>query len=253
VFFAVTIAITTPVLAQQSDAQVKALKAEIKALKAGQAAIREDLAEIRKLLAQSQPVRRESVIESVVLTMALGGSPSRGSPAARVALVEFSDFECPYCRKHMSATLPQIEKEFVETGKIRYFVRDFPIHSIHPYAFKAAEAVNCAGDQGKYWKMREQLFSSVVKLTPEYLVSSAEAIKLDRLQFENCMGSGKHVARIRKDIADGGKAGVTATPIFFLGVADGAEIKIVRRIRGAHPYSVFKTVIDDLLKSNSTN
>lgn len=249
--------VTMPTLAQQSDGHIKALKAEISALKAGQAAIRNDLAHIKRLLIQSSKrsrvTRRKPAIETVDLTMALAGYPSKGASDAKVTLVEFSDFQCPFCRRHTLNTLPQIEKDFIKSGKVRYVIRDFPIKSIHPYAFKAAEAANCAGDQGKYWAMHERLFANPKQLAPDNMPAHAEAIKLDVDTFNQCIGSGKHLARIRQSLTDGVKAGVNATPIFFLGISDAknGQVKIVSRIRGARPYRDFKKAIEDLLKSKS--
>ncbi len=255
VAFATTVSASA--LAQQSGDQIQALKAEIEALKAGQTAIRKDLAEIRKLLIRSRALskvaRRRPAIETVDLQLTLTGYPSKGAPDAKVTLVEFSDFQCPYCRRHTMTTLPQIERDFIETGKIRCVVRDFPIKSSHPYAFKAAEAAHCADDQEKYWAMHDRLFANPKLLGPAHLSTHAKALQLDLAKFKECIGNGKYVAKIRRSLSEGVKAGVNATPIFFLGVVDGKDgkIKIVRRIRGARSYSTFRKAINDLLSSKS--
>ncbi len=127
--------------------------------------------------------------------------------------------------------------------------RDWPIESLHPFAFKAAEAAQCAGEQGKYWEMHDRLFANQALLAPAELTKHAQAIALDATAFQQCLDSGKHAARIRKDLAEGQAAGVTGTPAFFVGwtVAGQATVKTVKDLRGAIPYAAFKQALDGLL------
>jgi protein-disulfide isomerase len=90
----------------------------------------------------------------------LKGDPFKGEKNAKVTLVEFSDYQCPFCARHVRATLPPLESEYIATGKIKYVFRNFPIASIHPLAFKAHEAANCSGEQDKYWEMHDRLFAN---------------------------------------------------------------------------------------------
>ncbi len=147
--------------------------------------------------------------------------------------------------------MPKIEKEYIETGKVKYVFRDFPIKQLHPNAFKAAEAANCSAEQGKYWEMHARLFANQRALGPEDLSGHAEALGLDLSKFQPCLASGKYTAEIRKDIADGGKAGVRGTPTFFIGLTEPNKttIKVHKVIRGAHPYSRFKEAIEGLISS----
>ncbi len=128
-------------------------------------------------------------------------------------------------------------------------IRDFPLESIHPQAFKAAEASHCANEQGKYWEMHERLFANQKALGVKDLPQHAQALGLDEAKFQQCLDSGKYAARIRKDLTEGQKLGVTGTPGFFLGVTDpnGTEIKSVRQIKGAQPWAAFQGAIDSLL------
>lgn len=127
--------------------------------------------------------------------------------------------------------------------------RDFPLESIHPQAFKAAEAAHCAGDQGKYWEMYERLFANQRALGPSDLPGHAGALGLDLAAFQGCLDGGKHAARVRRGLDDGQKAGVRGTPTFFLGVVDGgdAKVRVLRVIRGAQPFAAFKAAIDAAL------
>jgi protein-disulfide isomerase len=124
---------------------------------------------------------------------------------------------------------------------------DFPLESIHKFAFKAAEASRCAGEQGKFWEMHDRLFSNQTTLEPAK--PHAEAVGLDVAKFEGCLSSGKYADAIRKDMAEGAKAGATGTPLFFLAYTDPKSSKVttVARLSGAQPFSAFKAQIDGLL------
>jgi protein-disulfide isomerase len=145
--------------------------------------------------------------------------------------------------------LPQIERDYIKTGKLKYVFRDFPLESIHKDAFKAAEAAECAGEQGKFWEMHTRLFENQRALSD--LSPHAKAIGIDTAKFQQCLESGKSAAKIRKDLADGQKAGVTGTPSFFLGVTqrNDPKVKVLRTLKGAQPYTSFKDAIDGLLSS----
>jgi len=114
--------------------------------------------------------------------------------------------------------VPRIDAEYIKTGKLKYIVRDFPLESIHPRAFKAAEAAHCAGEQGKYWEMHDRLSANQRQLAPGDLTSHAQAVGPDAAAFQGCLDSGKYSAHIRTDMLAGQRAGVRGTPTFFLGV-----------------------------------
>ncbi len=144
--------------------------------------------------------------------------------------------------------MPQIEKDYISSGKLKYVVKDFPLESIHNNAFKAAEATRCAQEQGKYWEMHERLFTNQGALGPNDLPGHAEAVGLDVPKFQQCLDNDRYAAQIRKDMADGQQAGVTGTPAFFLGLTDPkGKIKTLRVIKGAQAYPGFKDAIDSLL------
>ncbi len=148
-------------------------------------------------------------------------------------------------------TLPQIERDYIKTGKVKYVFRDLPLVSIHKQAFKAHEAANCAGDQEKYWEMHNQLFANQKKLRRKDLSDYAKSLGLNLSVFEGCLDSGKHEKGIRKDIASATDAGIRGTPTFLLGYteSDPSKVKAVRMLRGAQPYSQFKQAFDQLLAS----
>ena len=144
--------------------------------------------------------------------------------------------------------MPKIEADFIKTGKVKYVTRDLPLESIHPFAFKAAEATHCAGDKGKFWEMHERLFANQRELAPKDLSKHAEALGLDVPAFDKCLESGKHAARIRKDMAEAQRLQTTGTPTFYLGLTDanGSQVKGTK-MSGAQPYAAFKAAIENLL------
>lgn len=172
-----------------------------------------------------------------------------GNPSAPVKIIEFSDFQCPYCRTFWSESLPSIKKDYVDTGKAVFVYRDFPL-SFHPAALISALAANCAKDQGKYWEMHDKMFleelgkgTGTITYGSVDLKKWAKEIGLDANTFNQCLDSQKYKAEVDKDIADGSSAGVSGTPTTFVnGVA----------IVGAQPYATFKAAIDKALAEAAT-
>jgi protein-disulfide isomerase len=240
----------------QTTNEVNELKQEIEALKAGQTAIQKDLGEIKNLLilqakqaAAAAPTQPSGPTLENPTIVSIEGGATKGAKNAKVTLVEFTDYQCPFCNRHFRDTLPQIDNDYVKTGKIQYVLREFPLEAIHPLAFKAAEAANCSGEQGKYWEMHDRLFGNQNALAAEQLPSHAQAVGLDAVKFKTCLESGRYATKLRKDLAEAQKAGVNGTPTFFLGLTDpkGSEIKAVKKIVGAQNYAAFKAAIDSLL------
>ncbi len=161
--------------------------------------------------------------------------PVKGNKNAPVEIIEFSDFQCPFCARFYSDTLPQLEKEYIKTGKAKLVYRDFPLTSIHPYAQKAAEAAECADDQGKFWEMHNKIFDNQAAIGVIDLKKYADELGLDTAKFNSCLDSGKYASEVQKDLTDGQAAGVSGTPSFFV---NG------KKIVGAQPFSAFKQIID---------
>jgi protein-disulfide isomerase len=251
---ALVLAFAMPSSAQSSD-ELTALRREMEALKQSQLAIQKELQEIKSLLLQrlqppgsaqpagsAQPPMRDIVVETA-------GAPVKGRADARVTLVEFSDYQCPFCGRYVRDTQAQIERDYVATGKVKYVFRDFPIESLHKQALKAHEAAKCAGEQEQYWPMHDRLFANQQALDGPALAAHAGELHLDSPRFQQCLDGGKHAAAIRKSIADAQAAGITATPTFMLGITEPGKgtVKILKIVRGAQPYARFKEAIDSLL------
>ena len=145
--------------------------------------------------------------------------------------------------------MPQIEKEYVETGKIKHVFMDFPL-PMHSNAMKASEAGLCAGDQGKFWEMHDKLFANQQALKQEDLVKHAEALGLDTAKFKECLDSGKHAEDIKKSMTEGQKAGISGTPAFLIGyIEPDGNVRATKKVVGAQPYASFKAAIDELLSA----
>ena len=177
-----------------------------------------------------------SYLEPLRSDVASMGHPSRGPAAAPVTIVEFSDFECPFCYG-LYPTLKLIEKNYPEQVRIVY--RQFPLNAIHPRAQKAAEASLCAHDQGRFWEMHDSMFDGQKQLEVDALKQRAKELQLDLAAFDACLDSGSKADAIKKDMADAAQAGVTGTPTFFV---NG------RMMLGNQPYAEIRALIEDELQ-----
>jgi protein-disulfide isomerase len=169
------------------------------------------------------------------IDVAVADAPVRGAPDAAVTIVEFSDFECPFC-KRTQPTLTKVLEKY--SGRIKLAYRDFPLDSIHPQARAAAEAARCAQQGGKFWEYHDALFAQSPKLGAEDLKRSAKEVGLDVEKFDACIASGATKAGVEKDVEEGNRLGITGTPAFFI---NG------RLLSGAQPVEAFTRVIDDEL------
>jgi protein-disulfide isomerase len=229
------------------DDEIKALRQEIEAVKAGQTAIQKELAEIKNLLR----TRAAGPVAARDIVLDIADVPAKGPKDAKVVLVEFSDFQCPFCGRFSRDTIPQVQTDYVDTGKIKYVFADFPLETIHPYAFKAAEAASCAGEQGEFWKMHDHLFANQAALKPEDLSKYAETLGLDKSKFQQCLDTQKQAAAIRRIMAQAGDAGVSSTPTVMVGVLqpNSSKVKILRVLKGAQPFAAVKDALDNALNA----
>ena len=177
-----------------------------------------------------------SYMEPARIAVATEGRPSRGAPDAPVTIVEFSDFECPYCATLFS-TLKEIEKNYKDQVRIVYL--QFPLSQIHRDAEKAAEASLCANEQNQFWQMHDAMYADQAKLGVDELKRKAAKLSLDMAAFNACLDGNKYASAIRADIAEGVKAGVNGTPAFFV---NG------RFYSGSRPYDEIQRVVEDELQ-----
>ncbi len=173
-----------------------------------------------------------------------------GNENAKVIVIEYSDYQCPFCRSWFNSSKPLID-DYVKQGKVLFAYKDFPLNNIHPMAKPYAEAARCAGDQGKYFEFHDKIYSeqnalgtgTVSSITKDDVKQWAVNLGLNSTEFNSCFDSGKYSDAVESNLLEGGKFGVQGTPSFLIGLADGEG----QLIRGAQPAATFKSVIDALL------
>jgi protein-disulfide isomerase len=208
-------------------------------------AILEELRAIRTLLEQDAGGRRGAQMPApaapTVVRVPWADRPTLGAPDAAVIVIEFSDYACPYCQRFHQATWPVLKRDFVDTGQVRWSVRDLPL-PIHPNARGAAQAAHCAGEQGRFWEMRSALFAGQSDLGREALEKYADAAGAGREAFSRCMDGDKHLDEIDADSRDAANIRITGTPTFLVGRRNGDFVE-GRLIVGAQGSAVFDGAI----------
>jgi len=241
----------SPAYAQGPD--LTAVEQQIEKLNAGQDALRKELQaqrqllEIRTLLQQPLAPPPKQAPPPIPAELVVTGAPFKGAADAKLTIIEFSGFQCPFCARHWAQTYAQLDKEYISAGTVKYVFRHFPLERIHPQAFKAGEAAECAAAQNRFWEMHDRLFANQQALFPNDLVKHAQAVGLDEATFTACLG-GQMAGRLRQDMAMGTQAGVNSTPTFFIGqtLPDG-KVKVRSRLSGPFPFAQFKNTLDGLL------
>jgi len=185
-----------------------------------------------------------------VIQVSIDDDPVKGDPDAPVTIVEFSDFQCPFCGRWYTNTLSDIEENYIDTGKVKLVYRDFPLSSIHPNAMAAHVAAECADEQDKFWDYHDMLFEKQTEWSrlssddlSAKLLEYGTTIGLNNSAFESCLSSEEIRDEVRADGKDARDYGATGTPTFFVGNEDDGFVKL----RGAQGFSVFQDAIDELL------
>ncbi len=230
---------------QGTTRDLAAIKADLERITADLELVKSQLGQLLRL-ASPRPVQR-GVASSAAVRTSVADAPMLGRADAPVTLVEFSDYQCPFCQRFFATTLSALKKHYVDTGKVRYVFRDFPLDQMHPQARKAAEAAHCAGEQGKYWEMHEVLFQNQRTLAPPQLTVHARTVGVDGSKFDECLSSGRPAARVERGLADGAAVGVQGTPTFVVGKTKPGDFVEGTPIRGAQPLEMFRRIIDQTL------
>jgi len=222
----------------QSSNEIKVLQEQVQKIQTQLTRLQEELAQLTEALTPLPPG-----VERVEAVMSPDDDPQMGSADAHVIIIEFSDFQCPYCKRFWEQPLPQLKKAYVETGKVKLVYRDFPL-GFHQNAQPAAEATECADEQGAYWPMHDLLFKNQAEWVGDSLVKElfrrySEELGLDVAKFSDCLDSGQYAEEVKKDYQDGVAYGVEGTPTFFIN-----GYKLV----GAQPFEVFKKILEAKLK-----
>jgi len=212
--------------------ELKVLQDEVRSLKS----------EVGKKAVAAQPQAKKAG------PIKIADSPTIGDKKAQIAVIEFSDYQCPYCRRHFQQTLPEIEKNYIDTGKVKYVMKQFPL-GFHAKAKGASIAALCMDKikPGSYWKAHKAIFNGETKLESSAYLALAKSLKIKQSRYEKCVDDPAMAKVVDTDMAQGESVGVSGTPAFLVGKIVNGEVVDGRLITGARPYSSFSNAIDQLL------
>jgi protein-disulfide isomerase len=186
--------------------------------------------------------------------LSIAGAHMIGKPDAPLTMVEFTDLQCPFCRHFSMTTFERLKTAYIDTHKLRYVSRDFPLEAIHPFAMRAARAARCAGAQDRFWEMRYAILRNNTVLTSDvFFNDQAGILQLDLSRFGACVSDNSAFQReIRDDMSEAERAGVTGTPSFVIGRTSGSTLDGILMV-GAQPYETFDVQLKALLSENGFN
>lgn len=170
-----------------------------------------------------------------------------GKDSAPLTLIEFLDYQCPFCRRFHSETFTELKRNYIDTGKVRFVSRDLPLE-FHPFSLKAAEAASCVGDQGKYWEMRDALLASSPTLSDDVIAKLGDSLSTNIADFRACLSAERHKGDVQKDAQEAATIQIKSTPTFVLAKSGRDKLEGVK-IVGAQPYAAFQSLIDEMLKN----
>jgi protein-disulfide isomerase len=241
---------------QQQGVDTAALKNDIQQLKTQQQQILDRLDELKKLLnsrgSNAQPALK------VPDTMSVDGELFRGEATAQVAIIEYADIECPFCRHFEHDIYPRVFDDYIKAGKARLYYRDMPL-PFHEHAMPAARAAHCAGEQGKFWEMHDSLFTDKIPipgpngrssgLATSDIDERAAKLGLDTAKLDACIASPRFADVIKHSSEEAAKMNIEGTPTFVIGTIgpNGNIVSVKKTIIGAQPFGAFKAAIDPLL------
>ena len=208
--------------------------------------ILDELRQIRQLLEKQQSASAGQPEPPTRAKVTTAGAPSIGSKDAPITMVEFTDFQCPFCYRFHVSTFSELKKNYIDTGKVRFVSRDLPL-DFHPNAMQAAEAGRCAAEQAQFWPMRDRMAADPEHLDVPRLLVYAQDLKLDVSRFRACLESGKYKAAIQSDIQHALKIGANGTPSFVIGKSSPDTID-GELVIGAMPYQVFDEKLKELAR-----
>jgi len=237
---------TVAVHASQPRAdELARLKDEVARLNTQQQQILNALEELKRMMqGPGQPALQ------LPQTMSVAGEPFKGQPGATLAIIEYADFECPFCRRFEHDVYPQIRDSYVNTGKVKYFHRDMPL-PFHQGAMPAARAAQCASEQGKFWEMHDSLLGDAASLNAADIDARAAKLGLNVSQLDQCISSDRFADIIQRSVAEATGMKISGTPTFIIGTLDarGELMNVKKTVVGAYPFETFKAALDPLLPS----
>ena len=199
---------------------------------------------------QQQAQLQPETPKAITIPIGLRGDPSMGDPNAPITIIEFSDFQCPYCKRFHDQVLPSLKKEYIDKGLVRFVHKDLPL-PFHEYARDAAIAARCSADQAQYWKAYESLFGSQDCFACKGIGAIANSAGITEKTLESCKKAGSARKAVNSNLSESQLQGIRATPSFVIGPSQGSK-HTGQLVEGAIPWSQFKIIIDDALKRRKT-
>lgn len=237
----------TPAWAQQSkDQWSEEILLQLSELRKSQGELAKQVADLKTEIQALRAAPAAEPAKAVSMDLRDSKFPVLGDSSAAVAIVEFSDFECPYCRRHQRSTVPSLREKYVNSGKVKYLFADFPL-SFHSHAEPAAIAAACANRQGAFWKMHDMLFEDQGALDEQAFLKFASNLHLNDGEFKLCLKDPKVAAQVRANAQLGESVGVQGTPAFLIGRVRNGVLVDAQLVSGAQPLANFERVLDPLL------
>jgi len=234
----------------ETQPSLATLQRQIDELKQGQQLILKKLEEIKKSMPE-EPLRSETLARQELpklVSLNVHGEPFRGDRRARIAMVEYSDFDCSFCAKYAKDVYPRIDQDYVKPGKIRYFFRDLPPPG-QTNALLKARTARCAGEQDKFWEVHDLLFTEPSVPVDQKLALQGPALGLDLDKLNQCLASGRYTENIERSASGAARLGIRGTPAFVIGTLseDGDFLRSTNILVGGENYNELKSVLDNLL------
>ena len=231
------------------------LEQELAAIKQDMNQLRQDITKIGSqvkdihTIAMSSQKPQHKTLPTQENIDADGRLPSIGTAGAEIAIIEFSDYQCPYCKRFIDQTFTKLKRKYIDTGKVRYLTRDFPLN-FHPKAKGAAIAANCSLRQDAYWPMRDSLFNNMRQLGDELYQQTASELALDMTKFTECLTDESVLSKVEQDMAYGSQLGIRGTPSFVIGRVEDDRLISPRLVVGAQSFETFALLLDELLAND---
>jgi len=238
-YFAFLLIAALPLAAQKKAAAPAPAAADQSITRDQADEIIKELRQIRQLLEKQQaaaPAPREEQPAKARIAD-LTGVNMLGSKDAPITIVEYTDYQCPFCQRFHLSAYPEIKKQYVDTGKVRFYSKDLPL-DFHPNALRAAQAARCASEQGKFWEIRDIMGANPDKLDMGHIMGFASDLKLDTQKFQDCVNSDKYKERVQADVAEAMRVGANGTPAFVVGKSTGNGVD-GELVVGAMPFAMF--------------
>lgn len=209
--------------------------------------MRKEIGSLKGRVADLEQKLTESKPKLIPIPLVGNESMTLGKADATIAILEFSDYECPFCGKHYKNVFPKLRESYIDKGKVKYVMKDFPL-DFHAHAKKASLAARCAGEQKQYWAMHDAIFEARGQASDELIASVAQQHKLDESALKKCLDDPAQLIKVQNDIALGSRLGVNGTPAFLIGRIKDKQLVDYRRFDGMQSFETFVAAIDSLKK-----